>query len=550
MEAFTIAGLGALGYMIGRDGTNKKSEHFTKNKSGVEISKNEKPSVDSVYSGKHFNKTIEETIKRANNVLDNNNTIGINEKEIGTDRNIYSRLADIKMNEEQFKHNNMVPFFGSKITQNIDMDNFAQDRLDRYTGENRFYKKKKEVENFGDIKNNFDNVGGQSNTLEFQRSRYVDSKYITNNLPFEQIRVGPGLNQGYTAEPSGGIQQENKREFELPKTVDERRVLTNPKITFEGRTIDGQKGDLPGDIGDVSKNRVSKDFEQTPDMYLQAGNPQNAKETSRPCYNMKPTHRSDLSTRTVQNNVVSAVESITAPLLDIMKISKKEYAVTHPRTFGNFQNTNPSKITIYDPNDIARTTIKEQQIHDSTLLNFKSTQENTIAYNPEEYVARTTIRETTESKGKTGNVGNLQQGDAYKYIKVDAKDTNKQYTSDKDYYGIGESAADKQMLYDDKYNATINEVKEILLKERKPTKTSVKVFNQIDNMNLLHKKVECDQKQTRENLNYNNVHIETPTIDRMQVTKDKTVYKNDYRFEPNILSQLDTNPYARSINTV
>ena len=46
------------------------------------------------------------------------------------------------MNEEQFKHNNMVPFFGSKITQNIDMDNFAQDRLDRYTGENRFYRKK------------------------------------------------------------------------------------------------------------------------------------------------------------------------------------------------------------------------------------------------------------------------------------------------------------------------------------------------------------------------------------------------------------------------
>ena len=50
----------------------------------------------------------------------------------------------------------------------------------------------------------------------------------------------------------------------------------------------------------------------------------------------------------------------------------------------------------------------------------------------------------------------------------------KQYTSDKDYYGIGESAADKQMLYDDKYNATINEVKEILLKERKPTKTKCK----------------------------------------------------------------------------
>ena len=546
MEAFVVGGLGMLGYMISRDNENNQQtieNHY-------EINKNEKPSVDSVYAGKHFNKTIEETIKKASNTLKQDNTIPINQKEISTDRNVYSRLADVKMNKNEFKHNNMVPFFGSKVTQNTRMEEFAQDRLDRYTGENRFYRKKKEVEHFGDIKNNFNVVGGQQNSLEFQRTRYVDPKYISNNLPFEQVKVGPGLNQGFTATPSGGLQQENKREFELPKTVDELRVKTNPKNTYAGRIIEGQKELLPGEVGEVRKNKVDKFFEQTPDMYLQNGNSQNSKETQRPCIDIKPTHRSDLSKKTVQNNVVSAVQSMTAPLLDIMKISKKEYAVSHPRTFGNYQNTNPSKLTVYDPNDIARTTIKEQNIHDSTLLNFKSTQENTIAYNPAEYVAKTTIRETTESKGKTGNVGNLQQSDAYKTVKVDAKDTNKQFTSDNDYYGISGNSAEKQMLYDDKYNATINEVKEILLKERKPTKTSVKVFNQIENMNVTHKKIEQDQITTRENLNYNNIVHEIPSVNRINVTKDKNQYTNDYRFNSNMISQLQTNPYAKSIHQI
>ena len=50
------------------------------------------------------------------------------------------------------------------------------------------------------------------------------------------------------------------------------------------------------------------------------------------------------------------------------------------------------------------------------------------------------MRETTESKGKTGNVGNIQSADAYKSIDVNAKETDRQFTSDNQYFGVGDSA--------------------------------------------------------------------------------------------------------------
>ena len=548
-ELYSIGILGTLGYLLSKTEESKKTIKHKENY----ISRNEKPSVDSVYSGKHFNKTIEDTIKKGSKMyeksLNGDNVIPINSKHITTDKNVYSRLADVKMNKDDFKHNNMIPFFGGKMTQNTNLENSqAQNILERYTGRGPYVKKnKREVENFAaDIKNNAENVFGQKNTLDFQKTRYVNSTYVTNYLPFEQIRVGPGLNQGYESKPSGGFQQENKREFELPKSIDELRVKTNPKNTYEGRVVNGLKESLPGDIGEVCKNRVSSTYEQTEDMYLKTGNSAMQKETQRPCVNLKQTNRSDLTLNTHQGNVTSVVKSMTAPLFDIMKLNKKEYTVINGRPLGNLQNTNPSKLTIYDPNDVARTTIKETLIHDTRKGNLTGNIK-TIMYDPDD-VARTTMKETTESKGKTGNVGNIQGADAYKSIKVEMKDTDRQYTSDNQYYGVGESANTKQMLYDDKYNATINEVRDILLRERKPTKTSVKLFNQIDNMNVNHKKMECDQLNQRNTPNYGRIINEIPNENIINNTRERSIYKNDNRINPEILDPLKNNPYAKPLN--
>ena len=61
MELYTAGLLGTIGYLLSKNQDNSKTVSNFKDKEH-NISRNEKPSVDSVYSGKHFNKTIEDTI--------------------------------------------------------------------------------------------------------------------------------------------------------------------------------------------------------------------------------------------------------------------------------------------------------------------------------------------------------------------------------------------------------------------------------------------------------------------------------------------------------
>ena len=47
---------------------------------------------------------------------------------------------------------------------------------------------------------------------------------MNNVKPFTSQNVGPGLNQGYGTEPTGGFQQDT-RQFELPKNIDEYQIF-------------------------------------------------------------------------------------------------------------------------------------------------------------------------------------------------------------------------------------------------------------------------------------------------------------------------------------
>lgn len=549
MEAVYITGLlGTLAYLISND------NNTTQKKDVVKISKNEEPSVNNLYETEHYNKTMKNLIKKNNKAYNKSidkkdkngtNIIPLNKKEIENDRsNNFSRLADVDLGD--FKHNNMEPFFGAKVTQNMNLD-YDDGKLDRFTGVDKFYQPKKETENFAsDLNNDSNYVFGKPVTLDYERERYVNERFTNNVLPFEQVKVGPGLDDGYTAQPSGGLQQANKREYELPKSVDELRYKTNPKLTYEGRVVDGQKASLPGEIGEVCKNRVDTVYEQTPDMYLRTGDTANSsRQSQRPCVDLKETNRSTTTLKGYDGNVTDIVKSITAPLLDTMKLSKKQYTTMHARPQGNFQNTNPSKLTIYDPNDVARTTIKETTIHDTRTGHLKG-KNKTIMYNPDD-IAKPTLRQATERDSRLGHVG-YQKGDAYKTIKVEAPVTDRALTSNNQYYGIGDSKDEKQMSYDDKYNATINEVRDLLFKNRKPTKTSVKLYNEIDNMNVNHKKLESDAVIERDNMNYGRITNEIPTTNVVNLTNDRNEYKNDYRFNPEILTPLKNNPYNRPLD--
>lgn len=155
-------------------------------------------------------------------------------------------------------HNNQVPFFGARVTQSM-YSGATDSILDNHTGAGKEYFQKREVLSFYDTKPGTGNPFGNQVETEFIQSRMVSGQNMKNVFPIEQVQVGPGANDGYTNIPKGGFQQDQLRDFELPKTTDELRVVTKPKVSYEPPVIPGANTvTLPGIQADVKKNRPDK----------------------------------------------------------------------------------------------------------------------------------------------------------------------------------------------------------------------------------------------------------------------------------------------------
>ena len=110
---------------------------------------------------------------------------------------------------------------------------------------------------------------------------------------------------------------------------------------------------------------------------------------------LPPNERDTTQNKTIVSNVVSAIKSIISPLQDKMKRTRKENIEGNPNIKGYMGINMPNKQTIYDPNDVARTTIKETTEDNNHNGNMNSTVKHLTIYDPND-IARTTIKETTE----------------------------------------------------------------------------------------------------------------------------------------------------------
>jgi hypothetical protein len=113
--------------------------------------------------------------------------------------------------------------------------------------------------------------------------------------------------------------------------------------------------------------------------------------------------RRDLTTtRTYQGNFATAVKALVAPITDLLRYTRKEDYDDAP--FREFGNVGPGgvvqpKMTVYDANDVARTTIKETNLSEAEAVNMRTgTALRLTVYDPED-VARTARKETTLRDG-------------------------------------------------------------------------------------------------------------------------------------------------------
>ena len=385
-------------------------------------------------------------------------------------------LTGNQIDPNEFTHNNMQPFFGGGVKQNLD-EFSTRGTFENFTGTVDNYQKKQEQTPLFQPQKNMSNTYGAQNLDGYMLDRYYVSNIRSNESPIQQVYVGPGLNQGYTNEPSGGFQQADTLDYVMPKTTDEIRVKTNPKISYYGRVNSGQKIAKPGKIGTVYKNQPDTFYVQQPDRYFTTTGQIIAPE-QRPCIVTKYTNRktTELMTRKgsaapthgtvaqvrskykVSNKVTykydDPIDSNKAgqwSILDLfsgdkknvnddygkktiklrnnkklpsnnknivmnyhsqnkatparptqkVRVPKKYGLIKNGRETGNFNGAKNG--VVYDPNNIARPTIKETNIDNYYRSNVGVSTKGNVVYDPND-IARTTIKETNIDNNFRSNV--------------------------------------------------------------------------------------------------------------------------------------------------
>ena len=380
-------------------------------------------------------------------------------------------------NTEDTNMNNWaLPYFGSKATQPMKTESF-QNKLETFTGTSRFDYHKKEIKPLFVPNKNVSFINGAPIYDASQKNRYVQSNYRNTELPFEQKRVARGVGQNYGSDGTGGFHQFETQDIAKPKTVDELRVLSNPKTTYKqpvlsGKGISGRSADV-----NVKKYRPDKYYTNSPSRYmkttgsyLKGKSPEKfiIKNTGRsisrqivgtaaPGSNIKP-YKTPNFKRSIRNNYINSgvrnffvsdgwnqggelsdygkrgirlapnerdvtqsrshilnavdmVKSIIAPLQDKLKKTRKENIVGNPNPEGYVGVNVPNKPTLYDPNDIARTTVKETTLAETGDQNITGIKKQTI-YDPND-IARTTIKETTLTEVGDQNLTGIKKQTIY-----------------------------------------------------------------------------------------------------------------------------------------
>ena len=211
-------------------------------------------------------------------------------------------------------------------------------------------------------------------------------------------------------------------------------------------------------------------------------------------------------------------------------------------------SNNVPKNIVKDPNDIARTTIKETSIdnsHTGTLTG----PVKLATYDPNQYIVSTTNRQINGNTNYVGNMDNEGRGGGYMTNKKTAPTTNREILS-KEYGGTAMSLYKKTTSYDKDYKANINLSKEKTLIGRKPTLESVKLTVGLDKINVRTNKIMGDSINKR-----------TPNKEKTYVKsyRDSSIYnkdKNNYNFKildeqinPALLMPFNKNPYTHSLNS-
>ncbi len=360
-------------------------------------------------------------------------------------------------------HGNMVPFYRGNMTQDIQLDNRAKaGKLELYTGQMKLNRPQKmERGAFFQPTAGLTNIHGSQNIRDLSRFNPNNTGKKHGELPFEQVRVGPGLNKGFTNLPSGGHHPTMRF---MPKS----ELYVNSKIEMEGRVKSGAA--LVG-----KRTIVPQVYKNRPDLLIE--NKKGERNftsvgavhgrTLRPNIILRDTHRKKSMSYIAPAKAAGINKPMIAPKV---KASRRNNFLNTPfrnllslvtgiNDFGRrgYKNKLNSRALTggkthriaprgyvegqkVRPQDTARKTRKQHYVNNARVYGTSKVQApgRGPAYNPTEWAARATIKETTENMNHYGIQATTggSVGQAYNSSEWRPGVTVKETTEDMNHYGI------------------------------------------------------------------------------------------------------------------
>ena len=504
----------------------------------------------------------------------------------GGTQQVYS-LTGAPIDKQQFTHGNMTPFFGGKVRGASTDRAISESVLDNMQGSGSQFFSKTEQAPLFKPQEGFQYANGAPNMSDFMQSRVNPSLRMANVKPWEEQRVAPGLNKGFSNGGGAGFNSGMEaREAWLDRGVDELRVATNPKTTFELRGHEGPGNSsiktAPTQLtqGKVEKHLPEKYYASGPERWLTTTGLEKA-QTARGIELLHDVNRTSTTAEYYGSRANGSLGTYVEQELEPIKrqiLPTKDYAPPSATGLGapttgdygmqSYNNLpNNRSTTRADTNmgqvsglvksmmsplmDFLRPTRKED------VVNSLRTSGNPTApvptggiYNPADRT-RTTIREMTEADLDCNHLNiEKQAGNAYlvsrqQPVNVQRDTTNMSHT------GVaGPNGFTSAKSYEAEYNQHNNVNK---TSPNRPNQGGTQMFNQVDNISISKRDADRDNNRwwvpsAGGTAGYT-AGGATPNMSRVKVSQTYDQSINNERIAPEILNAFKNNPYTQSLTS-
>jgi len=505
-------------------------------------------------------------------------------------------LSGQQTTAQQFKHNNMQPYFGAKIRgPSVDINN-TESIMDTKQGAGSQNFSKAEIAPLFRPDENSHHPNGTPNNSDFFQSRMNESMKMSNVTLWEPQRVGPGLNLGYGSQNSDGLNTGGieggggfnsgmmARESWMPKSVDDLRAENKPRTTFDlnghqGPAIHPIKMQGPNTkIGVVEKHLPEKSFESGPNRWFtttgveqappirstQVIPMENRIDTTREYYGSGSNTQNGQATYTNPDYEESKRQNLSALPLTNASATGTNYA--SPSDYGSYnilhnnRTTQPqtqefggvygmAKAAITPLLDIFRPTRKENVIgnlRETGNVNGLTPQGHLYNSNDK---TKITNREMTTEKIDLNYVnvqGQNYRGDGYKVSGQQNYD-NQRTTTNKEYIGTGGNNNQGQRLYNNAY-AQQNNVNKTY--ESRANQGNMSLFNNYNNSTTARNDNIFQQNRPLVTNNGLSIIPSTEFIGELNGKQGYDLNYNNSRLDESLLSAFKNNPYTQSLTSV